>query len=176
MNQTTEAPPERIRGIKIDNDNLQLKLHWNSLYIHTSIIMNGLNNIPHTSYTHLLIDSGATRNFVNTDTIIQLGIPVETLENPIQVTLIDGKGSTEGKIQHFIHVTLEFDNTLRQEEIFFLTKIDVNHPWILGYEWLKRRNPLINWSTPSIQFNQGTENCRAIQLQYKRDLDFDKEL
>jgi hypothetical protein len=53
--------------------------------------MNGLNNIPHISYTHLLIDSGATQNFVNTDTIIQLGIPVETLENPIQVTLFDGK-------------------------------------------------------------------------------------
>jgi hypothetical protein len=70
MNQITEAPPERIRGIKINNDNLQLKLHWNSLYIHASIIMNGLNNIPHTSYTHLLIDSGVTRNFVNTDTII----------------------------------------------------------------------------------------------------------
>jgi hypothetical protein len=98
------------------------------------------------------------------------------LENPIQVTLIDGKGSTEGKIRLFICVTLEFDNTLRQEEIFFLTKIDVNHPWILGYEWLKCQNPLINWSTPSIQFNQGTENCKAIQLQYKRDLDFDKEL
>jgi hypothetical protein len=90
--------------------------------------MNGLNNIPYTAYTRLLIDSGATQNFVNTDTIIQLEIPVETLENPIQVTLIDGKGSAEGKIQHFIRVTLEFDNTLYQEEIFFLTKIDVNHP------------------------------------------------
>jgi NADH dehydrogenase FAD-containing subunit len=98
MNQTTNTPSKRIRGIKIDNDNLQLKLHWNSLYIHASIIMNGLNNIPHISYTHLLIDSGATQNFVNTDTIIQLGIPVKTLENPIQVTLIDGKRSTEGKI------------------------------------------------------------------------------
>ena len=84
---------------------------------------------------------------------------METLERPIQVTLIDGKDSSEGNIRHYVRVTLEFDNQIRQDEIFFLTKIDINHPWILRYEWLKRRNPSIDWSTPAIQFNQGKENC-----------------
>jgi hypothetical protein len=62
----------------------------------------------------------------------------------MQVTLIDGKDSSEGSICHFIRVKLKFDNNVEQEEIFFLTKIDANHPWILGYEWLKQRNPLID--------------------------------
>jgi hypothetical protein len=71
---------------------------------------------------------------------------------------------------------LEFDNNVKQDKIFFLTKIDTNHPWILGYEWLKQRNPLIDWSKPAIQFSQGKEKCCAISLKYKRDMEDDKEL
>jgi hypothetical protein len=176
MNQPNEAPQERVRGIKDDINILQLELHWNSLYIRASLTMKGTNNLNIKLFTHLLIDSGATRNFVNSETIFKLGVPVESLERPMQVTLIDGKDSSEGSIRHFIRVKLEFDNNVEQEEIFFLTKIDANHPWILGYEWLKRRNPLIDWTQPSIQFNHGKENCRAIQLKYKRDIEMDQEL
>ena len=176
MNRATEAPTDRIRGIKDTPDRLQLELQWNSLYIYASLTLLGPTIKSLSLKTHLLIDSGATRNFVNTRTVQELGIPVETLEKPIQVILIDGKGSSEGDIRHFIRAKLEFDNGITQEETFFLTKIDDNHPWILGYEWLRRRNPLIDWSKPSLQFNQGEEKCRAITLKYKKDMDDAKEL
>ena len=176
MNQDKSAPPDKIRGIKDEPDKLQLELQWNSLYIHAAIKLQDQDSSETLIKTHLLIDSGATRNFVNTDTIINLGIRVETLEKAIQVTLIDGKVSSEGNIRNFVRVKLLFENGIEQEETFFLTKIDAIHPWILGYEWLKRRNPLIDWSKPSLQFNQGKERCRAISLKYKRDIDDDKEL
>ena len=80
MDQLNSAPPERVRGIKDEMDKLQLKLHWNSLYIHASLILKGINDTPCIIHTHLLIDSRATRYFVNTDTVFNLGIPVETLE------------------------------------------------------------------------------------------------
>ena len=70
MDQLNSAPPERVRGIKDEPDKLQLKLHWNSLYIHTSLILKRINDTPCIIHTHLLIDSGATRNFVNTDTVL----------------------------------------------------------------------------------------------------------
>jgi hypothetical protein len=129
--------------------------------------MKGTNNLQIKLFTHLLTDSGVTQNYVNSKTIFKLGVPVESLEQPMQVTLIDGKDSSEGIIRYFIHIKLEFDNNVKQEEIFFLTKIDTNHPWIVGYEWLKQHNLLIDWTQPSIQFNHRKENCQAIQLKYK---------
>jgi hypothetical protein len=137
MNQLNEAPQERVQGIKDNINILQLELHWNSLYIHASLTMKGTNDLNIKLFTHLLIDSGATQNFVNSEMIFKLGVPVESLEGPMQVMLIDGKDISEGRKHHFIRVKLEFDNNVEQEEIFFLTKIDANHPWILGYKWLK---------------------------------------
>jgi hypothetical protein len=146
INQLNEAPQERVRGIKDDIDILQLELHWNSLYICTSLIMKGTNNLKIKLFTHLLIDSGATQNFVNSEMIFKLGVSVESLEQPMQVMLIDKIDSSEESIHYFIRVKLKFDNNVKQEEIFFLTKIDANYPRISGYKWLKRRNPLIDWT------------------------------
>jgi hypothetical protein len=80
MNQLNEAPQERVRGIKDDINILQLELHWNSLYIHASLTMKGTNDLNIKLFTHLSIDSGATQNFVNSEMIFKLGVPVESLE------------------------------------------------------------------------------------------------
>jgi hypothetical protein len=72
-------------------------------------------------------------------------------------------------ITHTTTLQLLFEDGTEQIEKFYLTKIDEEHPWVLGYDWLRRRNPEINWSEPSIILDQNHEKARAIRLFEMRD-------
>jgi hypothetical protein len=111
-----------------------------------------------------LIDSDATKNFVNEQEAKCLNLPIDRLTQPIRVTLIDGNNSIAGVITHTTTLQLCFDDGTEQIEKFYLTKIDEEHPWVLGYDWLHRRNPEINWSKPSIVLDRNYEKARAIRL------------
>ena len=111
-----------------------------------------------------LIDSGATKNFVDEQEAKRLKIPIEKLNQPIRVTLLDGNDLVAGVITHTSALQLHFDDGTEQLEKFYLTKIDEEHPWVLGYDWLKRQNPEINWSEPSIVLDWNHEKARAIRL------------
>ena len=84
-----------------------------------------------------LIDSGATKNFIDEQEAKRLKIPIEKLNQPIRVTLIDGNDSIAGVITHTSTLQLCFDDGTEQLEKFYLTKIDKERPWVLGYDWLK---------------------------------------
>ena len=157
-------PNEQIRGISVPNESLKLKLQANSLYI-TAILQDPqtLQDISRDTQS-LLIDSGATRNFVDINEAKRLRLPIDRLNQPIRVTLIDGNDSIAGLITHTTTLQLKFDDGSEQLEKFYLTKIDEEHPWVLGYDWLRRRNPEINWSEPSIIFDRNAEKARAIRL------------
>ena len=157
-------PHEHIRGVITQNESLKLQLQANSLYISAKVQdPQTLQNISRNSQ-NLLIDSGATRNFVDDIEAKRLQLPIEKLNQPIRVTLIDGNDSVAGLITHYTTVQLTFDDGSRQLEKFYLTKIDEEHPWVLGYDWLRRRNPEINWSEPSIILDRSCERARAIKL------------
>jgi hypothetical protein len=77
---------------------------------------------------------------------------------------MDGNDSIAGVITHTTTLQLCFDDGTEQIEKFYLTKIDEEHPWVLGYDWLHRCNPEINWSEPSIVLDRNHEKARTIQL------------
>ena len=136
--------------ISTSHESLKLKLQANSLYL-PALLKDPLTlqDISHDNQ-NLLIDSGATKNFVDEQEAKRLQLLTEKLNQPIRVTLIDGNDSIAGLITHTTMLQLLFEDGTEQIEQFYLTKIDKEHPWVLGYDWLRRRNPEINWSEPSI--------------------------
>ena len=168
LNLASNAPQslssETLRMISTRSENLKLKLQANSLYLSAQLKDPNTQKDISPDNQSFLIDSGATKNFVDEQEAKRLKIPTEKLNQPIRVTLIDGNDSIAGVITHTSTIQLRFDDGTEQLEKFYLTKIDEEHPWVLGYDWLKRRNPEINWSEPSIVLDRNHEKARTIRL------------
>jgi hypothetical protein len=148
---------------------------WNSNYRQILFYLPALLKDPSTlqdiscNNQNLLIDSGATKNFVDEQEAKQLQLPTEKLNQSIWITLIDGNDSIAGLITHTTMLQLLFKDGTEQIGKFYLTKINEEHPWVLGYDWLRRYNPEINWSEPSIILDWNHEKSRAIRLFETRD-------
>ena len=167
LNPNIEAPtepPTKLRAITTHSESLKLKLQANSLYI--PVLIRDPQTLQYVSKDKqsLLIDSGATKNFIDEQEAKRLQLPTERLNQSIRVTLIDGNDSVAGLITHFTTLQLIFEDGTEQLEKFYLTKIDEEHPWVLGYDWLRRRNPEIDWNEPSIKLDRNQEKARALKL------------
>jgi hypothetical protein len=173
MNQDPEAPDtsttQHLQMISASNESLKLKLQANSLYLPALLKDPSMLQDISRNNQNLLIDSGATKNFVDEQEAKRLQLPTEKLHQSIRVTLIDGNDSIAGLITHTPTLQLLFKDGTKQMEKFYLTKIDEEHPWILGYDWLRRHNPEINWSEPSIILDRNQEKARAIRLFETKD-------
>lgn len=96
----------------------------------------------------LLIDSGADNNFISSTFVTHHGLPIAMLSSPINLQLADGSVST---ISHStVALTLQIGQHL--ETITFLIT-DLSRSAILGYPWLSKHNPTIDWSSKSLLFN-----------------------
>ena len=137
VSNAPHPPTETFRMISTYSENLKLKLQANSLYLsaHLKDPISQKDISPDNQ--SFLIDSGATKNFVDEQEAKCLKIPIEKLNQPIRVTLIDSNDSIAGVITHTSTLQLCFEDGTEQLEKFYLTKIDEEHPWVLGYNWLK---------------------------------------
>ncbi|EGO01444.1 hypothetical protein SERLA73DRAFT_42623, partial [Serpula lacrymans var. lacrymans S7.3] len=90
-----------------------------------------------------LIDSGATDNFMDTKFAIKHRLPLNKLEMPITCKNVDGTISKGGKITHYTYQRIEAGgrNTMRKFLITGLGGEDI----LLGYPWLHKVNPTIDW-------------------------------
>ena len=141
LNLVSNAPQslssETLRMISTHSENLKLKLQANSLYLSAQLKDPNMQKDISPDNQSFLIDSGATKNFVDEQEAKRLKIPTEKLNQPIRVTLIDGNDSIAGVITYTSTLQLRFDDGTEQLERFYLTKIDKEHLWVLGYDWLK---------------------------------------
>ena len=99
---------------------------------------------------NILLDCGATGLFMDTKWAKGNFISMTKLEQPILVYNIDGSYNSVGSITHeamliMIHKGYREKVTF---EICDLRKVNL----IIGYTWLKKHNPEIDWSTGEIKF------------------------
>ena len=104
-----------------------------------------------------LIDSGASRNFVNN----KKGLRTKPI-SPIRVKLADGDLIVTNKAV-VIDYTLSNISKSFQDE--FLVVPLGSFDAILGQQWLKRYNPLINWSEHTIDFGEGMKTTAGSKQQ-----------
>lgn len=113
------------------------------------------------SYTvPVLIDSGADANLLDQDLAFKMGIEQIALERPIRATALDGR-----LLCRVTHQTtplrLEMSGN-HSEALTFHVLHAPQQPVILGFPWLRRHNPHIDWATGTI-FGW-SPHCHAVCL------------
>ena len=95
--------------------------------------------------TLALIDSGAGGRFINWKYAEWLGLPIQTLERPIMARNIDGTLNKTGTITSYVDLTVKIDGWIMDIQLL-VTGLG-NQKIILGFPWLNKHNPDINWKT-----------------------------
>ena len=90
-----------------------------------------------------LLDSGANTTFIDKAVAEQLGLTLEALANPIHVFNVDGSRNSAGDITHTVNITVDFLG--HQEELHAKVTNLGKNSLILGYMWLRKHNPTIDW-------------------------------
>jgi hypothetical protein len=103
-----------------------------------------LNNIT----TDVLIDSGATGDFVSTSFLQDNHIPFKKCA-PIKATLAS---ETKDEVAIIGHISLQLDHKpIHEQRIFGVINLQ-GHSAILGMPFLHDHNPLIDWSLRTVDF------------------------
>jgi hypothetical protein len=106
-----------------------------------------------------MIDSGCTHTCINEKTVIRKDIPRVKLPRPITCTNSDGTISGSKPITDFVKVKMEINS--HQENIdAVITQLDSVDIFV-GYDWLTKYNPTINWENGTIKFNRCPPECRT---------------
>ena len=96
----------------------------------------------------ILVDSGATDNFIHPKLLKRLGLGSQPLERPQKIWNIDGTTNKAGALTHC--VDLEVCTGDRQEIMKFLVTDLGGEDLILGYPWLSTFELKFRWRDASI--------------------------
>ena len=90
-----------------------------------------------------LLDSGANTTFIDKAVAERMGLMLEALTNPIRIFNVDSSRNSAGDMTHAVNLTVNFLGH-REELHTEVTNLGKNS-LILGYTWLKKHNPSIDW-------------------------------
>ena len=77
------------------------------------------------------------------------GLNLETLKNPIKVYNRDGTLNKRGTIRHYMDLNIEILGRISKER-FLITGLG-RQKIILGFPWLAKANPIINWKKGTLK-------------------------
>jgi len=100
----------------------------------------------------VLIDSGATENFMNLEYAKYLQLPIKCLEEPQNLFNVDGITNKSGTLQFYTDLQVQM-GTQRTNLRFFLTDLEDNKA-ILGYPWFAAVQPCIDWKKGWVDHSQ----------------------
>jgi hypothetical protein len=92
---------------------------------------------------NILVDSGATDNFIHPKLIKRLGLGVQALNQPRKIWNINGTTNRAGQLTSFVNLEVCTGN--KEEKMRFLVTDLGNEDLILGYPWLATFEPQFNW-------------------------------
>ena len=92
----------------------------------------------------ILVDSGATDNFIDPQLITRLGLGTRNLERPRKIWNIDGTNNQAGMLTRYVDLSVRTGK--REETMRFLVTSLGNEDLILGYPWLTTFEPQFNWT------------------------------
>jgi len=99
-----------------------------------------------------LLDSGATKNFLNLEYAKWLRLPIKRMTQPRKLFNVDGTENKAGQLQYYTDLTTRTGSTTTNMR-FFLTELG-EHKAILGYPWFAATQPKIDWKRGWIDHTQ----------------------
>jgi hypothetical protein len=118
------------------------------LAIHVPLLFKGTRTVE-----KALLDSGATENFLDRRTVARLKLPVKQLKDPRWVYNVDGSNNKAGQITHECQLKLNYGGK-ELEQRFFVSDLGVDRA-LLGYPFLRKFNPKIDWTKGQLQEAKG---------------------
>jgi len=109
-----------------------------------------------------LLDSGATRMFMDKRMAARHGFKLQKLKRPIMVRNVDRINNSGGAITHQIEVNVYYKGHVERMrmDVYDLGKIEI----ILGILWLAAHNPEINWETRKIKMMRCPPLCGGVRI------------
>jgi hypothetical protein len=104
-----------------------------------------------------LIDCRATSDFIDSEYVKASGIPVRRLSQPIPVFNVDGSPNEAGFIRDVTTLVLRYKGHSEQVQLA-VTGLG-KQKLILGYSWLWKHNPEINWDTREVKMSRCPSGC-----------------
>src|SRR5260221_2701066 len=96
-----------------------------------------------------LIDSGATDNFLTPTLAKRLGLAVQKLKIPKPLLTVDGSPHRQGSITEYTDLILKVGSQRRKQR-FYLATLGQDRA-ILGFPFLQKFNPTLDWSNATIK-------------------------
>ena len=107
-----------------------------------------------------LLDSGSSHNFIDTSFIHELDFSTHTIP-PVKLRLLNG--SVASIISESISLPTIFPSGEKFLIDYYVTTLDSSCKAVLGYSFLSRYNPLIDWVKGNIIF-QNTNQVESPQM------------
>ena len=104
-----------------------------------------------------LLDCGATSEFIDSSFVLESGIPVRRLSQPIPIFNVDGSPNEAGAITEIADVVLRYNGHSERVQ-FAVTRLG-KEKLILGMSWLRKHNPEVNWETGRVSMTRCPTSC-----------------
>ena len=124
--------------------------------------------------TVAMIDSGATGNFISKYLVRSRGLPTRKKKQQYDLQMADGSKLSTGRIDEETF-SLPVAIQRHHEEITFDVVGMATHHVILGMPWLKKHNPVIDWTKGVLRFEQ-TGNVTSIHPIHRQRTMIDERL
>jgi hypothetical protein len=96
----------------------------------------------------ILVDSGATDNFIHPKLLKRIGLGVQVLDRPRKIWNIDGTTNRAGQLTSFVDLDVRTGD--KERKMRFLVTDLGDEDLILGYPWLATFEPQFNWRSSVI--------------------------
>ena len=108
-----------------------------------------------------LLDSGANIIFIDRRWARDKNIPLILLQNPIPVFNVDGTKNSARNITHLANIIIDYQGHC-EKVTAKVTDLGKNQV-ILGYTWLKKHNPDIDWTNGEVKMTRCPRSCYLLQ-------------
>src|SRR5258705_10161898 len=115
-----------------------------------------------------LLNSGHSHSFVNEAFSTNNRLKFSYLPNPIPIKMFDG--STPSNVSKKVRMPITFSTGETHHLEFFVTNLDKNYSLVLGYDWLARHNPNIDWTETKITFREPKNPKKELASSGKIDI------